>query len=81
MTQAMECGNRRAEIEERREGAEGLPLFPPRTEIVVTFHRMSGKVRRTKHQVWKVVTNDVRHARRLATRWTRNGLLGAPVLG
>lgn len=64
MSEAFESGNRRAEID----GNE------------VTFHRMSGRVRRTKQQVWRVITDDVRKARRLARRWTQQGKLGLPVL-
>jgi hypothetical protein len=64
MTEAHENGNRRAEIDGN----------------VVTFHRMSGKVRRSKHQVWKVVTDDIRRARRLAKRWVNQAKLGDPVL-
>jgi hypothetical protein len=64
MTEAFENGNRRSEIDGN----------------TVTFLRLSGNVRRTKQQVWKVIVDDVRQARRLAKRWVNQGLLGKPVL-
>lgn len=77
MKAAMECGNRRAEIDEVE--VPDLPLFN-RVKYLVTFSRMSGRVRRSKHGVWKVFTDDARKAKRLAKRWVSGCKLGDPVL-
>lgn len=59
-----EAGNRRAEVE----GG------------VVTFLRMTGNVRRSRVGIWKLETDDVRRARRLAKRWAFKGKLGKSVV-
>jgi len=63
-TEAIEQGNRRAEIE------DGF----------VVFLRMSGRVRRSKQPVWFLPCASKRKARRLAKRWVSEGKLGKPVL-
>ena len=59
-----ESGNRRAEID----------------GTTVTFQRVSGTVRRSKHAVWKAEAGDLVRARRLAKRWVFKGKLGKPVV-
>jgi hypothetical protein len=53
MTEAVELGNRRAEIE------DGF----------VVFLRVTGRVRRSKQTVWFVECANIRRARYLARRW------------
>jgi hypothetical protein len=53
MTEAIEQGNRRAEIESN----------------YVIFLRVTGRVRRSKQTVWFVECENIRHARYLARRW------------
>jgi hypothetical protein len=62
--EALEQGNRRAEIE------GGF----------VVFLRVSGNVRRSKQAVWFVKCENVRRARYLARRWVQEGRLGRPVV-
>jgi hypothetical protein len=64
MTEALEHGRRRAEI-------DGL---------VVTFSRVTGNVRRSNQPVWWCEANDLAHARRLAKRWVSKAKLGKPVI-
>jgi hypothetical protein len=65
MKEAFESGNRRAEINENR----------------VTFLKLSGNVRRSKHSVWPpIVVEDIKKARRLARAWVFKARLGDPVL-
>jgi hypothetical protein len=64
MTEALERGNRRAEIDEN----------------FVTFFRLTGKVRRTKRGVWKYQAENIKRARHLARRWIMDGKLGTAVL-
>lgn len=64
MTEAIEQGNRRAEMD----------------GTFVVFFRMTGNVRRTKQPVWFMQCGDLRRARRLMRRWVRAGKLGKPVL-
>jgi hypothetical protein len=59
-----ESGKRRAEVD----------------GCMVTFLRMTGNVRRSRVGIWKLVTDDVRRARRLARRWAFKGKLGKPVV-
>jgi hypothetical protein len=64
MTEAIEQGNRRAEIE------DGF----------VVFLRVTGNVRRSKQPVWFCSCDKPKRARYLARRWVIDGKLGAPVL-
>lgn len=59
-----ESGNRRAEID------GGL----------IRFLKVTGRVRKSAHGVWKMAMGDLKKARRLARRWVFKGLLGDPVL-
>lgn len=62
--EALEQGNRRAEIE------GGF----------VVFLRVTGNVRRSKQAVWFVECDNVRRARYLARRWVQSGKLARPVV-
>ena len=62
--EAIEHGNRRAEIE------DGF----------VVFLRVTGNVRRSKQPVWHIECDNIRRARYLARRWVLEGKLGKPVL-
>jgi hypothetical protein len=62
--ESYESGNRRAEID----------------DVIFSVFRVSGHVRHSKIGVWKVNTDDVRRARRLAKRSAFKGRLGESVL-
>lgn len=64
MTEAIEHGNRRAEI----------------SGTAVSFLKVTGNVRRSVSGVWWVECPDLKKARRLARRWVFRGKLGEPVL-
>ena len=64
MTEVFEQDNRRAEID----------------GPVVSFLRVTGRVRRSVEGVWWLECPDPKRARRLARRWVKKGKLGKPVL-
>lgn len=64
MPETYESGNRRAEI----------------AGEIVSFSRLTGKIRRSTQVVWKCQTSDLKLARRLAKGWAFRGRLGKAVV-
>lgn len=64
MTEAYEHGRRRAEIDGQ----------------VVSFHWVTGNVRRSTKCVWWCTVEDVKYARWLAKRWVQKAKLGKVVV-
>jgi hypothetical protein len=64
MTEVFEQDNRRAEID----GG------------IVSFLRVTGRIRRSVEGVWWTECPDEKRARRLAKRWAKDGKLGKPVV-